>query len=519
MSLNRIHHSRRDSISRRRMNIARTVFACASLVALREGRAQRVPQPVTAPASAQTGAELPTRSINELIQALPGRFIPLAQLVRAALDHGLDAQLASAERRVIEADAMIAGRVIDPTLQLASGLTSNGTVDATAFRTAQAQVAGTLPYGTQLSAALTRGPGRDIAGTSLFSQQNVYGLAISQPLLDGFNQRTTDWRATRIERTAAVQTFARARESVAADIELLYWNLAEAQASEAVYQRSLELAQTLLSRNTELAKRDMVAEVDVLTSRGAVALRTSTLIQARQARRDASDRLLFAAYGDRASEEVLRDSLPVKSVDTPSGAVSASDLSNALSTATRQRKDLIAAQGRREAAQLRVSQTRNALLPGLSFEGGYSSTPRSGVATDGSSLGRNNAWRVGLSVSAPFWNYADRGGALRASAVFDVQDVTVRSTLNTVQLETRAAVRAVQSVRERLAAAEQAASLAWDQLLAERKRLDLGLGDSFRLLQTEENAVRAQLEAVRAQYELARAQVRFRYATGVSAIP
>ena len=477
-------------------------------------RAQRA-----APAPVAASTELQTRSISEMIQALPGRFVPLAQLIRAALDHGLDAQLANAERRVVEADAVIAGRVIDPTLQLGSGLTSKGAADASVFRTAQAVVSGQLPWGTALAASLTRGPGRDIAGSTLFSQQNVYGLSLSQPLLDGFNQRTTDWSAARIERTAAVQTFARVREGVAADIELLYWTLAEAQAGEAVYQRSLELAQTLLSRNSELAKRDMVAEVDVLTSRGGVALRTSSLIQARQARRDASDKLLFAAYGDHAVDEIARDSMPVKSVVTDERAVSTAELVSALSMAIVKRKDLIAAQGRRDAARLRVSQTRNALLPGLSLDGGYSSTPSSSTAIDGSALGRNNAWRIGLSLSAPLFNYGDRGSSLRADAVYDMQDVRVRSTLSAVQLETRAAVRAVESVRERLAAAEQAASLAWDQLVAERKRLDLGLGDSFRLLQTEENAVRAELEAVRARYELARAQVRFRYAIGAATLP
>lgn len=498
-----------------RLGILNAASAALLLMAFAAAaHAQRATTAAPAQAAGAPSTELQTRSIDELIQALPGRFVPLAQLVRAALDHGLDAQLANAERRVVEADAVIAGRVIDPTLQLGSGLTSKGVADENVFRTAQAVVSGQLPWGTALAASLTRGPGRDIAGTSLFSQQNVYGLSISQPLLEGFNQRTTDWSAARIERTAAVQSFARVREGVAADIELLYWTLAETQASEAVYQRSLVLAQTLLSRNSELAKRDMVAEVDVLTSRGGVALRTSSLIQARQARRDASDRLLFAAYGDHAVDEIARDSTPVKSIDSDERGVSSAELVSALATAVAKRKDLIAAQGRRDAAKLRVSQTRNALLPGLSVDGGFSSTPSSGTAIDGSALGRNSAWRIGLSLSAPLFNYGDRGGSLRADAMYDIQDVRVRSTLSDVQRETRAAVRAVESVRERRAAAEQAASLAWDQLVAERKRLDLGLGDSFRLLQTEENAVRAELEAVRARYELARAQVRFRYAIG-----
>ncbi|MBT7502734.1 MAG: hypothetical protein HN645_07420 [Gemmatimonadales bacterium] len=85
---------------------------------------------------------------------------------------------------------------------------------------------------------------------------------------------------------------------------------------------------------------------------------------------------------------------------------------------------------------------------------------------------------------------------------------------NLVLQDVREATRAVRSGIERLAAGDEAARLAAAQLVAERQRLDLGLGDSFRLLETEENAVQAELESVRSRYDLARATTRLRLARG-----
>ena len=57
---------------------------------------------------------------------------------------------------------------------------------------------------------------------------------------------------------------------------------------------------------------------------------------------------------------------------------------------------------------------------------------------------------------------------------------------------------------------------AWTLSGGEKRRLDLGLGDSFRLLLTEENAVQAELVLVRARFDLARALTELRLASGTT---
>jgi hypothetical protein len=95
-------------------------------------------------------------------------------------------------------------------------------------------------------------------------------------------------------------------------------------------------------------------------------------------------------------------------------------------------------------------------------------------------------------------------------------DDILRLTLteNTVLVDMRTAERRVRMGRERLAMTTRGAESAWAQLLAERRRLELGFSDAFRLLQTEENAVRTQLDAVRARYDVLRAQAQLALALG-----
>lgn len=462
------------------------------------------------------------RSIAGLIDSLPGRAVPLSQLLSIALKDGFAMRVALTSRRLAEANALSEGRATDPTLRFGSGVASSGE-GAPVVRTSVAGIESALRWGTELGLDVIRRSGADTAGVSLASGRSALSLSVSQPLLDGLNQRTAEVRATRLERNAAIDAFNRTAQQVISDIELQYWSLSEAQATEAVYQRSLVLSQTLLSRNAELAARDLVAQVDVLTARSGVALRLATVIQARQARRDVSDQLIVAVFGERAAEQLLDDSLPLKTVATSDSLLMAQGALMDLASATRislaNRLDVRAAVAARDAAKVRLDRARNATRPSLSLDGGWSATQSDAVT---SPLGRapgstSNGWRLGVSLSAPVRNRGDQGQALLAAAVLELQEVLLRSVEAQVRIDVRATERAMRTGRERLTAADDAASLAWDQLVAERRRLDLGLGDSFRLLQTEENAVQAQLEAVRARYDLARAHTRYRLAIGASA--
>jgi outer membrane protein TolC len=189
---------------------------------------------------------------------------------------------------------------------------------------------------------------------------------------------------------------------------------------------------------------------------------------------------------------------------------------DALATAMRQRSDVVAARLRLDAASVRLARARNSRLPSLGVTAGYASDH----VENGSSLrtsdpsARNASFRVGLSLSAPMLNRRDLGTAHAAALGVDIESFRLTLTENTVLVDVRTAERRVRMGRERLAMTTRGAESAWAQLLAERRRLELGFSDAFRLLQTEENAVRTQLDAVRARYDVLRAQAQLALALG-----
>ncbi|QJR35357.1 TolC family protein [Gemmatimonas groenlandica] len=476
--------------------------------------------------SSRDTVRIPTmsQSLDMLIARLPGRPVSLSELIGVGLQEGFAAQLAAATRRRADGSVMYESRALDPQVRLQSdvaGASRTGTITTVSGRETTVGIDGSLPWGTLLSAdygrtgtaaALGAGGGGAEARTPA-----RLSLAFSQPVLDGFNQRTLPWRAAQLERVAAGQQYSRVREEIATDLEVRYWQLAEAQAIEVVYGRSLEIAREILARNTELASRDLVARVDVLTVRSGVALRESFFTQARQARYERSDALLFAAYGAKAADIAQADTLPVVAEDNAEMSGTRFESVDDLAEAMVNRTDLRAARSIRDASRVRASQARNTLLPSLSLAGGYTSQRGNGYSGGGTPVvvgTSNSSWRLGVSVAAPLLNRGDRGLSLLAKTQLDIEDIRVRAQEALVTREVRRAARSMALGMRRWQSASAAADLAWEQLVAERRRLELGLGDSFRLLQTEENAVQAQLEAVRARYEVLRARAEYRLAIG-----
>lgn len=347
--------------------------------------------------------------------------------------------------------------------------------------------------------------------------QSNLALTLRQPLLEGLGTLDTGLRAARALRSAATGELNRSLESTVALVELGYWDLAETEAIQAVLQRSLEIAEALLFRNQQLAERELIPEVDVLTARSGVALRRAGYISARQSRFDAAEALVFLAWGAGAGEQLARDPLPLKT-DDATIQVPPTDperLAEVEEEALEARGDVIAARRTVEAAEETRKAARQGILPTLNLDASVWGGAQGGSL--GSSLRDmelKRSWSMGLSFSQPLFNWQDRGASREADLVLELRRLELLMVENQVRLEVRAATRALEAGEERLAAAEEAASLARAQLEAERRRLELGLGDSFRLLETEENAVQAELEEVRARFDLARATTLYRLAMG-----
>lgn len=462
-----------------------------------------------------TLAQIQNRPLAELVAALPGRPAELGALVVTALERSLDLEGEIFIRRIAEASVDIQGGLFDPSFRLGSSLATGGTPGAPSARSLSAGLGTVLPWGTELGVDLTSGRNLGFLGDPALAYGSDLAVTLSQPILDGFNVTDARYRTAERQRDAAQHTFERATELVIAQIEILYWSLAETEALEAVRQRSYELAGALLFRNQQLADRQLIAAVDVLTAQSGVALRRASLIDARLRRLDSADRLVFAVYGAGAAQRLRADTLPMKTATEPLADPIDVDRPDAETDALALRRDVAAARESLAAAREALREGTSGLRPSLFLDGSWAAAGRGPGAGDlFSGLGNDAAWSLGLRFAVPLGNRSDRGLERVATWALGLRQIDLAVAENLVRQDVRAATRAVRSGMERLAASDEAAQLAAAQLVAERQRLDLGLGDSFRLLETEENAVQAELESVRARYDLARAATRLRLARG-----
>ncbi|NJD19634.1 MAG: TolC family protein [Gemmatimonadetes bacterium] len=462
-----------------------------------------------------TLASVVGRSLQELVAALPGQPVTLRQVVSTALERSLDLEVARTQRHLADATLQTERGIFDPSLVAGWAETRDPNASGRSG-TWSAGLAQALPWGTELGVAL-QGARTPAAGGAPTGHAADLALSLRPPLLEGLGTLGAGVPAAREGRRAAAAELARAQESAVAGVELAFWDLGEAEATQAVLQRSFEIAEALLFRNRQLADRQLVPEVDVITAQSGVALRRAGLISARQAREDAAERVIYLAWGAGASEQLAATTGPL----TPAAAPTFAALPGAVDPraleedALAARQDAAAAAAYLAGAEALQGQARRAVLPSLTLEGGLTSTS-SGSSFGGSleGLDRRPTWSLGLAFSQPLLNRRDRGAGLSADLAVELRRLGLAVVENQVRQEVRSAARALAAGRQRLAAAEEAASLARAQLEAERRRLELGLGDSFRLLETEENAVQAELEDVRARYDLARALTLYRLAMG-----
>jgi outer membrane protein TolC len=470
-----------------------------------------------------TVSPAPLPAFEALVAALPGEPVALETLRRIAAREAIPARVAAAERRRADGALLRAGVEMDPVLAVRSGVASDlygGTPNRAVSSTVVASTG--LRWGSTLSASYERFDGSGFDPVLQLTAPSTVAFSVSQPLFDGRRERPLGTRAAASERTAAEYQRDRALQEVLATVEVQYWALAEAQSMEAVRARSVALAEQLLERTTRLATLDIVASADLLTVRTGLARRRVALLQAREQRLERADALVTLAYGSRAGEKLTVATAPIKAldadVDTPAAVAESRGEQALLVDALRQRPDVRAARERREAARLRASAAQSGLLPDVALEGGWAavSVPNASLGNALATNGTARGWRAGLRIATPLFNRADRARALTALVDQDVEELRVMEMENAVRLDIRLAERAVALARDRLLAVDEAATLATRQLEAERQRQSLGLSDTFRVMQTEEIVVEAQLDAVRARFDLRRARARLALATGTN---
>jgi outer membrane protein TolC len=453
--------------------------------------------------------------------------VALDDLVLVALQRNLDLQSRRAQARIADSGVQSAESTFDPELRFDPSYTVGSAqavlederrVSGSATRgDASATFTGTLPVSTQYSATL---------GSNWESQldhplyNNTLLLQLSQPLLRGRGRSIARARveAAMVAADSSNEGFFRVVESTIAAVETAYWALGLAESVEGLARDSLRRAEELLERNRQLAELELIADADIVTAEAAVQARQTALVEATRVRQDAVDDLLFLVYGRDAASQLRNAGIAIHTEPPPDSAPDVPELSALEDRAVGVRHDLRAAQLNVEESEISVRVADNGVLPELDLVGSY----RALSSVDGFDL--FDVSRVGDSQfdgfsAAAVFTYSLRNNEAKArqrqaGLQLERDQLAVSAVENAVRSEVRRAARGVRFGRQKLEEARQSRRLEQRRYQDGIEQLRLGLIDTFRLLQIEEDVTASELIENRALYELVNWITRYELALG-----
>jgi outer membrane protein len=493
----------------------------AGLVAALAAPAARADDTLSLPVSAKARRPVPLPS-GEKIE------LSLKQTIALTLQNVLDLDVASYALEESKFGIQSAKGAFDPYVELDLGATDTQNATASRIQSSETKTAsgnftfaGLLPYGTTYALGWTnRRLDQEIPGFTTINPTYTSGLAASftQPLLRNFG-RTANERfvvQARISRDSSSYDFVRAVQSAINLSENAYWDLVYAVENLRAKQEALDRAKDL-NRITKI-KIDVgaLAPIDIVQTEVTIAQREQDIITAEGLIGDAQDRLrrLLNVQSqpdwdrpivptDRPTRESLREGFQAE-VDA--------GFKKALETRPEVRQALLTI----ESKKVTRAYTKNQLRPRLDLSGTYGFNGLGAQALlqnpDGTLTQLNYgdalqdivhrtypAWTLGVTFVVPIGNNVARGNDALAVADLELARTNFAITKANLNVEVRAAARAIDTASRSVAAATKARELAERNLDAEKKKFENGMSTTFQVAQVANDltgAVTNELQAI-----------------------
>jgi outer membrane protein TolC len=357
---------------------------------------------------------------------------------------------------------------------------------------------------------------------------------ITQPLLAGFgigvNNRNI--RISKNNKEISDIAFRNQVISTVSQIQNIYWDLVNAYEDLRVKQRSLALAQQLLSDTQKQVNIGTQAPIEVVSSQSQVATSQQDLLVS-QTNLQLQELLMKNAITRNLQDPVLAESsvIPTDTMRLPATepVVPTTDLIN----------DALA--HRPELAQARIDLTnrninkqaaRNELLPTVNLVASYGSSALAGVpnltapgAAALSTTGYGDAltsvfgndfptYTVGFQVNIPIRNRSAQADQVRSELEYRQAELSLQQKQNQIRIEVRNAQFTVQQDRARVEANQAAVRLAEQTLDAEQKKYALGASTNYNVMQDQRDLAAAESNLVAATTDYEKARVNLDQVTG-----
>jgi outer membrane protein TolC len=394
----------------------------------------------------------------------------------------------------------------------------------------------------------------------------ILTATLTQPLLNGFGILVNTRYILEAKNSLKVADSQLAQQVMATVQQTSndYWELVYDRENVKVQEAAVGVSTKLYEDNKKQLQIGTMAPLDVLTAESQVATDQQNLIVAQTTRLQQQTVLLNDITKSLMAPELDGiEIVPTTTIATPE-VVENIPLQDAVKEAWQKRPEIYQADLNLKNAGIEAKATKNALLPSLNLYAQYSAqglagnsavssstTPTSiqpipsepvidsmtglqidnevvgfpvfptAIKTSGlgsalSSLFSNTypTYAVGVNFSIPIRNRSAQADNARALLNERVQQTQYRQTQNTIVLNVRNAMIALQQDRAQVAAAEKARTLAQQTLDAEQKKYQLGSSTSYNVVLRSRDLTAAEGTELRAKVNLEEALVNFNQAMG-----
>jgi len=392
-------------------------------------------------------------------------------------------------------------------------------------------VAQKLPLGGSLDVTLRNNRFKTNSRYSSYNPRynSTLTFNLTQPLLKDFGNGSTtrNIRIARNNRDKSIFALKQRVIDLIYQTEEAYWNLVYSHQNLEVKQKSLQLAKDLLKQNEIQVRVGVSAPMDILTAQAEVAARESETLQAQSQ---------IQTYEENLRRILNISQMPAAIVpqDKPLFVPLAADLDKFLLEALEKRPDIEQVRLDLKNKNIDVHYYRNQSLPNLQLAASYYTSGLSGdqLIWDGNPFfpdskiidiikgGINDSlkevfknlyrnYSIGLQLSIPLLNTAARADLVQAKLNLKQTLLQLKKTESTIYSEVKQIVMDLETNLKIVEANRISKELAEQKLLAEQKKLAVGLSTNYLVLQFQRdfsNALIAELKSL-IDYNLALSRV------------
>lgn len=453
------------------------------------------------------------------------KVLTLQSAVARGIQHNLDLQVEELNIPISQENVTVEKAEFDPVIEMGVSSLEQKTPTAIAFsddnfdkyRETGGDIGIRKKFQFGLESKLSFETNRSMNNSSVDAlrpqYRNILFLNFNQPLLRDFGTdvNTAKLRMNQNLASQNLEGYLDWAQRIGEEIELIYYDLAEAQEILRYRIESRELARNLLEGNREKFAAGVVPVTEVQEAETAMVSRDEQMIFARQQVEILANQLRDL-LGIRPEDTLYKE--PFVTEEIPGKKQTFPDLEQTLDIALEKRPDIQKQRIAIANQNIKLEYYANQKLPRLdleatlganglsggertvSFAGDTASSSHEGDYMD--SLSRmseadGHEWYAGLRFSYPLGNRASQARYRRAGMEKRQAVYRLKRLEETTEKEVKNSLVTVNRSLERICVAERTEELAEITLAQEMERLKEGLSDTFRVLIFQNSVIQARI--------------------------